>query len=153
MTGSWLFLAWFIGGVVLMLLEFVVPGGIVFFLGLGATLIALLVHVGIIEGWVDAFTVWFMLSLALLFGLRGVVQKFVPAEVDKANTDEDLDAYNHSADVFESIPANGEGRIMFRGSTWLARNVQKDEALDAGTKVRIVYRENLIWMVEAVDRD
>lgn len=142
-------MVWFIAGIVLMLLEFVVPGGIVFFLGLGATLVALLLHLGLIGSWVDAFTAWFVGSLALLFGLRGIVQKFLPAEVTKSNTDEDLDAYNHPAEVCETIPANGEGRILFRGSTWAARNVHSEEELTKGTRVRIVFRDNLIWMVEA----
>jgi membrane protein implicated in regulation of membrane protease activity len=151
MAGSELFLIWFIGGVVLMLLEFIVPGGIVFFLGLGATLVALLLHLGLIDGWVHAFITWFIGSLALLFGLRGVVQKIIPAQVERGGTDEDLDAYNKIAKVSERIPADGEGRISFRGSTWSARNYHRDRDLEPGTEVRIIFRENLAWMVEAVE--
>ena len=148
MTGSDLFLIWFIVGIVLMLLEFVIPGGIVFFLGLGATLVAVLLKMGLINGLVESITIWFIGSLALLFGLRGIVQKFVPAVVDKSNTDEDIDAYNQIAKVCETIPANGEGRIMFHGSTWPAKNVHADHELQIGAEVRIVFRDNLIWMIE-----
>lgn len=151
MKGSEIFLIWFIGGVVLMVLEFVLPGGIVFFLGLGATLVALLLHLGLIDGWLQAFTTWFIGSLALLFGLRGLVQKIIPAEVERGKTDEDLDAYNQTAKVCERIPAQGEGRIDFRGSTWVARNYHNDQDLEPGTKVRIIFRDNLAWMVEAVE--
>lgn len=146
-----LFWIWFIGGVVLMLLEFVLPGGIVFFLGLGATLVALFLHLGLIDGWMQAFTTWFIGSLALLFGLRGVVQKIIPAEVEKGGTDEDLDAYNKLARVCVCIPAQGEGRIDFRGSTWAARNYHGDRDLEPGTEVRIIFRDNLAWVVEAVE--
>ena len=149
MNESVLFIIWFVGGVVLMLLELIIPGGIVFFLGLGATLVALFIHLGLIDGWIDAFTFWFVGSLALLFGLRGIVQKFIPAEVEKSNTDEDLDAYNQPAEVCEPIPCNGEGRILFHGSTWAARNVHPEEELKTGTRVRVVFRDNLVWMVEA----
>lgn len=142
---------WFIGGVVLMLLEFVLPGGIVFFLGLGATLVSVLLYAGLIDGWLQAFTTWFIGSLALLFGLRGVVQKIVPAQVERGKTDEDLDAYNHIVEVCERIPARGEGRVNFRGSTWAARSYHGDQDLEAGTRVRIVFRENLVWMVERVE--
>lgn len=152
MSNSEIFMTWFIGGVVLMLLEFIVPGGIVFFLGLGAMLVAALLHFGLIEGWVEAFTIWFVGSLALVFGLRGVVQKIIPARVDKANTDEDLDAYNQPAEVCEPVPAGGEGRILFRGSTWPARNVHADRGLEPGTPVRIVFRDNLVWVVEPVEQ-
>lgn len=152
MQGEALFMIWFIGGIVLMVLEFLLPGGIVFFLGLGATLVSLLLYTGLIEGWLQAFTTWFIGSLALLFGLRGVVQKIIPAQVDIGKTDEDLDAYNQVAEVHQRIPANGEGRITFRGSTWAARNHHHDRDLEAGSKVRIVYRDNLVWVVEELDQ-
>lgn len=142
---------WLMGGALLMLLEFLLPGGIVFFLGLSATLVALLLYVGVIDGWLSAFTVWFIGSLVLLFGLRGVVQKIIPAEVDRGKTDEDLDAYDHQAQVCERIPAHGEGRITFRGSTWIARNYHGDRDLEAGTQVRIILRDNLAWLVEAAE--
>lgn len=145
-----LFLIWFIGGVVLMLLEFVLPGGIVFFLGLGAIVVALLLYLGLLGGLLQAFTTWFIGSLALLFGLRGVVQKIIPAQVERGRTDEDLDAYNQVVKVSERIPAGGEGRIHFRGTTWTARNYHGDRDLEPGTEVRIIFRENLAWMVEAV---
>lgn len=142
---------WLIGGILLMLLEILLPGGIVFFLGLGATLVALLLYSGVIDGWLQAFTVWFIGSLVLLFGLRGVVQKIVPAVVNRGRTDEDLDAYNQLASVCERIPADGEGRINFRGSTWPARSYQASLDIEAGTQVRIAFRDNLVWLVEPVD--
>ncbi len=145
------YILWFIGGLALMLLEFILPGGIVFFLGLGATLVSLLLYVGLIDGWLQAFTTWFIGSLALLFGLRGVVQKIIPAQVEKGKTDEDLDAYNQVVEVAELIPANGEGRIMFRGSTWAARNYHADQPVEKGSRVRIVYRDNLVWVIEPLD--
>jgi membrane protein implicated in regulation of membrane protease activity len=148
-----MFIAWFAGGVVLMLLEFVVPGGIAFFLGFGAILVALLLQVDLISGWLHAFTTWFIGSLAMIFGLRGIVQKIMPAEREKGKTDEDLDAYNKIAEVCERIPAKGEGRIAFRGTTWIARNYHGDRDIEKGGKVRIIFRDNLAWMVETSDHD
>ncbi|WP_049722198.1 NfeD family protein [Gilvimarinus polysaccharolyticus] len=144
---------WFIAGIVLMVLEILLPGGIVFFLGLGASLVALLLFTGFIDGWIQAFTAWFVGSLLLLFGLRGVVQKLIPAQVERGGTDEDLDAYDQIVEVAETIPPGGEGRIMFRGSTWNAKNYHQDQnqALEAGTRVRVVFRDNLRWTVEALD--
>ncbi len=146
-----LFTLWFIGGVLLMLLEFIIPGGIIFFLGLGATGVALLLYTGVIEGWLQAFTAWFIGSLALLFGLRGLVQKLLPAHIERGKTDEDLDAYDQRAQVVEPIPAGGQGRIEFRGSTWKAKNYHEDQSLEPGTPVRIVFRDNLVWTVEALN--
>ncbi|HEX5056173.1 MAG TPA: NfeD family protein [Gammaproteobacteria bacterium] len=148
-----MFIAWFVGGVILMLLEFVVPGGVAFFLGLGAVLVGLLLQLGLIESWLQACTTWFIGSLALIFGLRGVVQRIIPAESEKGKTDEDLDAYNQIVEVCERIPAQGEGRIAFRGTTWAARNYHGDRDLEKGGRVRIIFRDNLSWMVEASDHD
>ncbi|MDQ2076252.1 NfeD family protein [Marinimicrobium sp. ABcell2] len=146
-----LFALWFIAGAVLMLLELVIPGGIVIFLGIGAVLVSFLLYTGVIDGWLQAFTVWFIGSLVLVFALRGLVQKLIPAQVERGKTDEDLDAYDQVAVVAERIPAQGEGRINFRGSTWAARCHQPDLEVEAGTQVRVVLRENLVWLVEPVD--
>lgn len=151
MQDSDVFMIWLIGGIVLMILEFLLPGGIVFFLGLGATLVSLLLYFDVIDGWLQAFTAWFIGSTALLFGLRGLVQRIVPAQVEQSRTDEDLDAYSHPAKVTQRIPAGGEGRIDFRGSEWQARNHHDDQDLEAGARVRVVFRDNLTWVVEAFD--
>jgi inner membrane protein len=140
---------WLIAGIMLCLAEIVVPGGIVFFIGLGAIFVSGFLFLGLVDGWFSALTVWFVSSLAFIFGLRGMLQKLVPAKSEKAGTDEDVDAYNQIVAVRDRIPAKGEGRVFFRGTTWSARNVHGDRDLEAGTQVRIVFRDNLVWMVEA----
>lgn len=144
---------WLIGGLTLILLELLLPGGIVFFLGLAALIVSALLYAGLIGGWIQAFTVWFIASLTLLFALRGIVQKIIPAQIERAKTNQDLDAYGDIVEVRECIPVGGEGRIRFRDSTWRARNYRDDQDLEAGTKVRLIFRENLVWIVEAVDTD
>jgi inner membrane protein len=142
---------WFIAGAVLMALELVVPGGIVFFLGMGAMFTALLLFTGVLEGWVQALTVWFAASLLFVFGLRGFAQRIIPAQVDKGNTDEDVAAYDQTAVVVERIPATGEGRINYKGTTWRAKNYKEDVDLEPGTLVRLIFRDNILWLVEARD--
>ena len=142
---------WLVGGVALMLLELLLPGGITGFLGLGAAVVALLLFFGVIHGPAQAFTVWFIGSLALLFGLRGFVQRFLPSSVDRTSTNEDLDAYNQVVEVAEAIPADREGRIHFRGTTWKAKSHGEERELPKGSKARLIVRENLIWIVEAAD--
>jgi membrane protein implicated in regulation of membrane protease activity len=106
---------WLIGGLVLMLLELLVPGGIVFFIGFSASCVGLLFLLGVIHSPVSAFIVWFISSLVLLISFRGIMQRFAPATLEKSNTDEDFDAYNHIVEVAKTIPPQGEGRIHFRG--------------------------------------
>jgi membrane protein implicated in regulation of membrane protease activity len=144
---------WLVGGVALMLAELLLPGGIVGFLGLGATLVATLLFFGVIHGPAQAFAVWFIGSVALLFGLRGFVPRFLGSSVERTSTNEDLDAYDQVVEVAEAIPAEGEGRVHFRGTTWKARSHGADRELSKGGKVRLIARENLIWVVEASEED
>ncbi len=142
---------WLVGGIVLMLLELFLPGGVAFFLGLGATSVALLLFLGLIDSPRQAFTAWFIGSLALLFGLRGAVQWFRLSTVEKSSTNEDMDAYNRIVEVAETIPKEGEGRIYFRGTTWQARNYHGDQDLPRESRVRLIFRENLVWVVEGAE--
>ena len=144
-------IVWLLGGLAIILLEIVLPGGIAFFLGMGALLVALLLYLGVVEGILQALMTWFIGSLVLIFTLRESVSKIFPSSVERTNTDEDLDAYHQVVGVSETIPAKGEGRIDFRGSTWTAKNYHQDRDLVRGEQVRIIFRENLVWLVEAQD--
>ena len=142
---------WLVGGLILIALELVIPGGVVVFLGLAALLVGLLIWVGLLEGLVAAFTAWFVLSLLLIISLRGVVQRLMPGEEQWQSTDEDADAYGKIVEVAETIEKGTEGRIHFRGSTWPATCY--DKTIREGERARMVARDNLIWVVEPVDED
>jgi membrane protein implicated in regulation of membrane protease activity len=153
MTIPTVVLLWLILGIILVLLEIIIPGGIVSFLGISALIVAACLYAGFISGLLEALTLWFISSLVLLFGLRGLVQKFMPSEITKSNTSEDVDAYNKIVPVNKTIPAAGMGRIYFRGTYWDAKNYHQDKPLEKGSKVRIIFRENLTWVVEEENRD
>ena len=138
---------WIIAGIVLIILELVVPGMVLVFLGAGALAVALLIWLGAIETWVSALTVWFISSLALLAGLRSFFYRLMPGEAEEgASTDEDVDAFGAVVEVVETIAPDAPGRIRYRGTTWQAAN--HAETLEAGSKAKIVYRDNLTWIVE-----
>ena len=137
---------WIVAGAVLIVLELIVPGMVLVFLGAGALLVALLVWLGLIQTWVASITTWFIASLVFLLVLRSLFQRFISGDTEKQSTDEDLDAYGQVVDVVEAIAPGEEGRIRYRGTTWQA--VCYDHTLEAGTKAQIICRENLIWTVE-----
>ena len=138
---------WIIAGIVLLVLELVVPGLVLVFLGAGALLVALLVWLGVVESWTAAITTWFVSSLILLVGLRSFFYRLMPGEAEQgASTDEDADAFGEIVEVAEAIAPDAPGRIRYRGTTWEAACYS--ETLEAGSKARIVYRENLVWVVE-----
>lgn len=137
---------WVAGGLILMLLEFVIPGGVVAFLGLGALAVAGLIYFGQIDHWITAFTAWFITSLLFLLVLRGFFQKLLPGEEELGSTDEDADAAGHLVEVVETISKGQQGRVSYLDSTWPA--TCHEQTLRAGTKARLVSRENVVWVVE-----
>ncbi len=140
---------WIVAGVVLIVLELIVPGMVLVFLGAGALLVALLVWLGLVQTWVASITTWFIASLVLLLVLRGFLQRFISGDAETQSTDEEFDIYGKVVDVVEAIGPDKEGRIRYRGTTWQATCY--DNTLEAGTKAQIVCRENLIWIVQPVN--
>ena len=141
---------WIVLGIVLIVLELVLPGAVVVFLGFGALVVAVALYLGLIEGWISAFTLWFISSLLLIIALRSLLQRFMPeGEVDRQSTDEDLDAYGSVVEVTEAMSPEQAGRIHFRGTTWPA--ICYESALAPGQKGKIIHRENLLWVIEPCD--
>jgi membrane protein implicated in regulation of membrane protease activity len=137
---------WIVLGAALIVLELIVPGAVLVFLGTGAMLVAFLIWLGLIQTWVASVTTWFIVSLVLLLVLRSFFQRFISGDIERQSTDEDLDAYGEVVDVMEAIGPDKEGRIRYRGTTWQATCY--DHTLEAGSKAQIVYRESLVWIVE-----
>lgn len=144
-TITWI---WLIAGIVLIATELFLPGLVVSFLGGAAIIVAVLRWFGLIPGLMESFTVWFVTSIVLLLGLRHFVLKWVPSESSFDLTDEDVDAVGSVVDVVETVSdSNQQGRIRFAGTTWPA--VTREGTLLAGQKARLLYRDNLVWVVEA----
>ena len=141
---------WVVLGALLIVAELLVPGLVVVFLGAAALLVALAAYLGIITSWTTALIAWMILSMALVLFLRGFFARFLPGETRKGNLDEDVEAFGVTVRVVgvdESDPR--KGRVSYRGSTWAAESA--DEPLVVDGTVRLLARENLVWMVEPTD--
>jgi hypothetical protein len=51
--------------------------------------------------------------------------------------------------VIEAVGEERPGRIRFRGAEWDARTTEG--RLPKGAKARILYRDNLTWIIEPID--
>ena len=141
---------WFIAGVLLVLAELIIPGGIVVFLGLGCLIVALAAYFGLVGTWMGACTLFFISSIAMILLLRQFAVKFVEGDSSQGNTDELLDDLGELAVVVETIgPGNKQGRIAFRGTQWQALGDGSELPIDA--QVQIVSRENVNYIVEKYD--
>jgi membrane protein implicated in regulation of membrane protease activity len=146
-TWTWVWLA---AGGVLMAAELAVPGLVVVFLGLAAVLVGL----GRWAGWwtsaMGSLTAWFVLSLALLVGLRALVARWLPGDFTVESSEEDAGALGSVVEVMAEVnAADQRGRIRYQGSTWPA--ISLAGVIPAGQKARLLARDNLAWVVEPAD--
>ncbi len=141
---------WLVVGVLIMIAEVIIPGGIVFFLGAACIVVAAAIYLGLVTTWVNALTLFFISSLILVVALRAVVSRFAEGDSSVSNTEELLDELDEVVDVVETIgPADKPGQVKFRGTNW--RALGEGEVIAAGCSARIVSRENITLLVEAAD--
>jgi membrane protein implicated in regulation of membrane protease activity len=147
---NWLFWFWLGVGIALILSEIIIPGGIVIFMGAAALVVAALLYTGMFTGWLPAIVAWLIFSLVFILALRRYLTKLIEGDSRRSNTDEDLDAIGTIVEVVETIgPGDHLGRISFRGTTWGAS--ARGATFATGSKVKIVQRDNINWIVEGID--
>jgi inner membrane protein len=138
---------WCASGVLLIAAELVFPHFFAGFLGVAALLVAALRWIGLISSLGASVAVWAICSVILLLTLRHLAMKKLRSESHFQITDEDVEAHGEIAEVVKELNTeNNQGRIRYRGTTWPA--ISKHGVLAPGTKVRILYRDNLNWIVE-----
>lgn len=143
---TWLFV---FGGLALMLLETLIPGGVAGFLGLGGLVVAGLRAIGLLADPLTAVITWVFLSTGLTIVLRPLAMRFVQGDISLALTDEDAEAMGQTVTVVEPVDEEEAGRIRFRGATWDARTLEG--RLPKGAKAKLLYRDNLTWIIEPAD--
>lgn len=146
-TWSWVWLA---AGAILMASELAVPGLVVVFLGLAAVLVGLGRWAGLWSSAMGSLTAWFVLSIGLLVVMRTLLARMMPGESSVQSSEEDADALGSIVEVTAEVnAAEPTGRVRYQGSTWPAISLQG--VIPAGTKARLLARENLAWVVEPAD--
>ena len=138
---------WTLTGVLLMISEFVVPGVILFFFGLGALITALLVKLipGLTLDWqLGIFT---LASLSSLFGLRRFLK---PVFTGRTRAAGDAQTVNEGfageeAEVSRTITPEKPGKILLHGTEWKAK---ADETIEPGEHVEVVAQKSLTLTVK-----
>jgi inner membrane protein len=144
---TWVFIA---GGIILMILETLLPGGVAFFLGISGLGVGVLRYLGFLSDPFVAIFAWLFSSVALTIVIRPFIKKYFKGETSYKFADEDYEAIDQIVDVVEKVhDDNNEGRIRFQGISWQARSIEGE--IPAGSKARITYRDNTTWIVEPAD--
>lgn len=139
-------LYWLYLGIGLILLEVATPGLVSLFFGMAALSVGLLVWAfpGVNQGF--QWILFAVLSVLYLLLLRRLFKKIFSgsSEVSGGVADEFA---GKMAVVVERIEPTRPGRVEFIGSTWKA---EAATAIEPGTSVRIVGKENLTLRVEVL---
>jgi len=141
-------LLWFLSGLILLLAEFVVPGFVIIFFGVGAWLVALLLWFGIDISFTNQLFIFLVSSILSLVVFRRFGKKFYQAKVKTDDEQKFDDIRGEKATVTSDIVPNGVGgKVEFNGTMW---NAESDAAIQKGTVVEIVERNNLMLKVKPI---
>ncbi len=142
---AWL---WIYAGAILMLLELVSPGFVIFFFGLSAATVGLCrFALG------DLFTTTWQLaafsafSILYLIFLRRWMTNLFSGKSERTAVDFDNESVGRLGTVTEEIKPPLTGRVMIGDAEWTAA---ADVPLAVGTNVKVVSQTNLTMKVEAV---
>jgi inner membrane protein len=136
---------WFLGGLVMVLAEFAMPGIILIFLGLGAWVTSFALWMGWIESTSAQTMLFAISSVGLLVGLRRLFKSWLMGRSLAGTAEVDLEEFlGKRAKALTDIPANGTGKVEFKGVQW---NALSDSPVSAGATVIITGREGLALRV------
>lgn len=144
---------WFILGVILLVLEFVVPGVILAFFGIGAIITAGLTWIGVLETTSHQIPVFLISSLLLLVTLRKYLSKhFRGGVITEGGDDAHRSFVGKRGRVTKRIsPDSIDGRIDLDGTEWKATS---SVAIEAGSIVEVEAKDNITLRVKpGVDRE
>ncbi|TAL75456.1 MAG: NfeD family protein [Bacteroidetes bacterium] len=136
-------LFWFIAGLLLFLLELVIPGFFIFFFGLGAWVTALVCLIAE-PGTNLQIIIFAVTSVVSLIGLRRIIQKKF---FNRGTQSEEVEDEFTGKEALSTTDFGGikNGKVEFKGTTWTAES--KSE-IKEGQRVTIVEKDSFKLIVE-----
>lgn len=136
-----LLIYWIIAGLLMLIMELIIPGVVIGFFGAGALLAGLI-------GWIfdipwQAEVIIFLVSSLLMiqFMRKYIIKKF--NKKDRSSEIEDI--IGAEAVVIEKITSQTPGKVEFRGSHWKA---ESKEEIKPQTRVRIIGKRSIVLIVK-----
>ena len=134
---------WFIAGFIFFLLEFAVPGLILFFFAVGAWIVAILslfydfsINVQLI--------IFLISSLLTILLFRKWVKKMIWSK--KLPTELEDEFIGKTGRAETSIAPGQNGKVNFKGTVWDARS---DDIIETGETVTIMGNESILLIVKS----
>jgi len=140
---------WILIGILMIWIEFSTPGFVVFFFGIGAFVVSILLFCGIhlsINMQIILFLVVSILSLIVLRKWFRSMFKGIWGSKDKMpiNIESNI---GETAIVIDQIQPLKLGKIELHGTPWKAKAVS-DETIQKGVRIEIVSQDNLTFTVK-----
>jgi membrane protein implicated in regulation of membrane protease activity len=137
-------IVWFIIGLVLFVLELVMPGFVIFFFGIGAWITALLCLIAD-PGVNIQIIVFAVTSVLSLLALRKLIQKkfFYRSEGRSEEVEDEFTGKEALAKT--DFGKDKQGKVEFKGTTWKA---ESEFEIKAGQNVIILEKQNFKLIVE-----
>lgn len=134
---------WFIIGFALFLLEFIVPGFILFFFGIGAWIVAVLLLFSDIPVNIQLFIFLGSSLLTVLLFRNWVRSKLGMKNTGKHNLEDEIIGKKATAET--PIHPGVKGKVYFRGTSWDASSA---DIIGAGEEVIITGNESILLIVK-----
>ncbi len=137
-------LIWLTIGVLLLILEMLLPGFVLFFFGIGA-LITFLCSWLFQPSLTIQLAIFLVSSLVSLFTLRGFIKRTFLGGSTEGTEDHAIANGGEAVIVTETIDPPMEGRVKYSGTFWRAI---AEEKIDEGEPATIVAQDGLIMKVK-----
>ncbi|MBS1762432.1 MAG: NfeD family protein [Bacteroidetes bacterium] len=133
---------WFVLGFVFFILEFLLPGFILFFFAVGAWVVAIASLVFDIS--LNTQLLLFVITSVLsIIALRKWVKNIMMGRKSNSEIEDEILGRTGKAETY--IGPGNDGRIEFKGTSWTARS---NESIQPGEIVSIVGNESILLIVK-----
>lgn len=142
-------LIWFIIGLVLILSEFVLPGIVLLFFGVGAWVVCIICLVADIS-LNTQLVIFLVSSVLLLIFLRKWLKTMFVGKTTESSSDRTREEFvGKNAIVTKKIEPGIPGRVEIRGTQW---NAESDSTIEESQPVEIVDMDNITLIVKPIKR-
>jgi inner membrane protein len=133
---------WFVIGLILFILEFIVPGLILFFFAVGAWVVGLLLL--FVDLSINIQLIIFVAtSIITIVLFRRSVQKLLSTRRQSSEIEDEFIGKTGRAET--TIGPGRRGKISFKGTTW---DASSDDEIVAGDQVQIIGNESILLFVK-----
>jgi membrane-bound ClpP family serine protease len=141
-------LIWFVIGLILIILEFLIPGLITIFFGIGAWIVSVICLFLDISLNLQ-LSIFLISSVLLLVSLRKWFKTLFTRKPGTGRAEDEVadEFIGQKAVVTEEITPNRKGRVEFRGSYWTAESY---ETIPEGASVEILDKDNITLIVKSL---